>query len=272
MFQPNADCILFCDWLLNVSWQPLSNSQRLIVQAVQSAAVANTPITNNTWTNFNKFTSWRYPYYKVYSDLATFTDPTLLTDLLLSYSFEGNANDDTGNFPGTASNITFGTPYGRVLQGANFNGINSQITSGPLTIAAGNTYAFWVRFDATGGSVQYVWANSVSGSSFNYNKPTQDLLLSAFSLNTTCGTCVLGAWHFIVVVISATHITTYNNNTLVISNPYSAPSTAFNQFGQFAGANYFKGDLDIVCSWTRELSVADISTLYNSGAGLQYPF
>lgn len=77
MITPNADCALFGTWLLNISWQSLSGPQRVLVQSITTAALAGTQVTNQEWSNFNKFTAWRFPFYQVYAFLAT-TSPFIL--------------------------------------------------------------------------------------------------------------------------------------------------------------------------------------------------
>lgn len=76
MVYPNDLALSFCDWLLNVSWQKLSGPQKIIVQAVQTAAGSQSSVSDQTWTNFNLFTSWRYPFFRVYYDL-------IQTDLMI---------------------------------------------------------------------------------------------------------------------------------------------------------------------------------------------
>lgn len=71
MITPNAACAAFCYWLLNVSWQSLSGTQRALVQTISAASIAQTPVTLQAWLNFNKFTAWRFPFYQVYASLAT---------------------------------------------------------------------------------------------------------------------------------------------------------------------------------------------------------
>lgn len=70
MIQPNDACMLFCQWMLNISPQRLSNSQRLIVTQVYLAARDQYPIEDQVWRNFNLFTAWRNPYYIVYRSYA----------------------------------------------------------------------------------------------------------------------------------------------------------------------------------------------------------
>lgn len=272
MYQPNSACIVFCYWLLNLASQRLSGPQRLIVTDVYNAAVGVYPVSAQTWHNFNLFTAWRKPYFDVYNEFVTYTDPTLLTNLIASFSYEGNVLDDTGNFNGTNYNITFNNAFGKVLQGAYFNGINCINDTNNIPVGAGYSFSLWVHPLVTGPAAQFLWATAGGGASINWDKATTAVTMSALGVNTSVGNAAIGAWTLLTISISATHITTYNNGTLVVSNPYSHVPEFFNRIGQGGGLGYFDGWLDIMCAWDRELTQADVTALYNAGAGIQYPF
>jgi len=67
---PNPIAEDFCYWMLNVSAQKLTGPQRVIVAAVYTAAVAQSSVTDQQWWNFNNFTAWRYPFFRVWYDLV----------------------------------------------------------------------------------------------------------------------------------------------------------------------------------------------------------
>ena len=67
---PNTDCLNFCYWMLNVSWQRLSPPRINVITTVYNAAIAQTSVSDNEWNNFTQITSWRLPYYRAYSVLS----------------------------------------------------------------------------------------------------------------------------------------------------------------------------------------------------------
>lgn len=66
---PNSDCVAFCDWMLNVSWQQLTPPRLNLITAVYNAGIASTSVTDNQWNNFTQVTAWRYKYYLVWKNL-----------------------------------------------------------------------------------------------------------------------------------------------------------------------------------------------------------
>lgn len=87
----------------------------------------------------------------------------------------------------------------------------------------------------------------------------------------------LDTWYFIAAWwdADAGEIGISVNGGAAVTKPMSA---SFSEAGQFAlGASEsttwsWLGDLDEIGVWTRTLSGAEITALYNAGAGLQYPF
>lgn len=90
----------------------------------------------------------------------------------------------------------------------------------------------------------------------------------------------LSTWHHVVVTydVSTTKMQVYLDNGTPAeqaSGPTSIPDdTGTFRIGAFtAGGDYFDGAIDETGLWkSRVLSASDVTSLYNSGAGLTYPF
>jgi hypothetical protein len=68
----------------------------------------------------------------------------------------------------------------------------------------------------------------------------------------------------------------YLNGSLLYTDPafssnYSTYTTRFS-IGNFNNGQFSSANVDEVGVWNRVLTSAEVTQLYNSGAGLQYPF
>lgn len=85
-----------------------------------------------------------------------------------------------------------------------------------------------------------------------------------------------GQWNHLVVTRSGSTLKSYVNGAETSSSSDSTNinnSAAF-RLGRLSGAytNYFNGQIDEVGFWSRNLTAGEVTSLYNAGAGLQYPF
>ena len=217
---------------------------------------------------------------------------SLLTNLVAYYKFDessGNAVDATGNgYTATNNgNVTYGT--GKINNGAVFNGSNAKFTNnvhvnGDLTIAVwvkdnNNNWATypWIFNDytpGTGCNVQFMIYGSPVGE-VRYargNGSGTDPGLSDFGVTISSG-----AWHFLVVTQSGTSANLYvdGGSAIPLTMTYSGGASGITPAigGRSSdNADPFNGTMDEMGFWSRALSSAEVTTLYNSGAGLQYPF
>lgn len=213
-----------------------------------------------------------------------------LTDNLVAYyKLDGNSNDSVGSNNGTDSNITYGSSYGKINQGALFNGSSSKIdlsnNLNSVTYNSSYSFQFWFNISSfpTGSTFYKVFGNDNSSASNgvfidfyggnlrigNNGGANISYPFSNFSTNT---------WYHIVVTYTYnSNMLLYVNGNLVLtsSGTGAALSTsdgaAFGYYRSLPG-RYFNGDLDELGVWSRALSDTEITTLYNGGAGLTYPF
>ena len=86
-----------------------------------------------------------------------------------------------------------------------------------------------------------------------------------------------GVWNHVVVTYNSSGDYAFyiNGQTAGSGNaPYTFtyPGNTQGFIGRCGGGNYFNGDIDEVGVWNRALSAAEVTELYNNGAGRQYPF
>jgi len=68
MVYPNINCLYFCYWMLNISWQTLTPTRLALITAVYNASLNGTSVTTIQFNNFTQVTAWRRPYFQVWVD------------------------------------------------------------------------------------------------------------------------------------------------------------------------------------------------------------
>lgn len=272
MKQPNAACAAFCSWMLNVSEQRLSSPQRILVQLVYDAAIAVTPVTNQQWFNFNLFSAWRNPFYIVYRDYATDLPADLLTDLIASYSLDGNADSSAPAYDGVTVAGTYAPAYGLINDGIRMavNGDRVQIPS--ITMSSDFTFLVWVNVTAPAVGYGPIFSNDFNDVGFYYNKATGALsFYTSTYMDSTLllptGNWALAGFQLSGGVLSFVLNTTVQPSVLSPTLLYPIIRMFGDSYGRFSVA-----DFDIASAWSKVLTTVEIAAYYNGGTGIQYPF
>jgi len=177
--------------------------------------------------------------------------------------------------------------------GAVFNGSNYFTGTGSTLFPTGNqSYQFWVNPNTASNSRYLLW-NTYSSStglitSLENSSSVLKLRVAIYNSSgspsnkdfTSTITISSSTWTHIVLVYTAAsgQWEFYVNGSLVhtetgFPTSVTAKSTAyFGIDGGFDAKNYFKGMIDEVGAWSRVLTSTEVSSLYNSGNGIQYPF
>ena len=230
-----------------------------------------------------------------------------LTASLVSYwkldEASGTRNDShgTNHLTDNASNIS--GIAGKISNGADFSGSGGQSTTQFLTRAsnstlqAGNidyTFTSWFKFDANppGGLHRAIFSKDDANTKRDYallwEQSTNKLvfLIGAGTSSveacyaTTFGAPTTGVWYFCVCGYNAaTHkaFIQVNNGAVDETTIILTPGVTTNAFciGAESFVNFripMDGLIDEVGYWKRLLTAGEKTTLYNSGAGLTYPF
>ena len=211
-----------------------------------------------------------------------------LWDGLLAYWTADNTTDDAlGNYNGTLVNgATYGT--GIINQGFSLDGVNDYVTMGNVLDFDGSTpfsFSCWVYINALG--VDAIFGKSQQSPYNGYGLHIQTDSLYYFHLGgssllqVSSGPVILNSWHHIVITYNGNK--THSGFKMYINNVSKTP---LNTYGSFTGSSssslpfevgrqgnawYFDGRVDEIGAWNRELTSLEVTELYNSGAGKQYP-
>ena len=210
-----------------------------------------------------------------------------LTDSLVSYyKLDSNSSDSVGSNNGTDTAISYANA-GIIGNDATLNGTSSRITSGTTGFPTGSsagTISLWVKVAAQPSTSQmYLYMYGAFSNNacrilyYGDSGGTKSIGFAGYnadiSYNTTLTT---GSWFHIVGVYDGTNSSLYLNGTLVVGPTAKTFNTSSGSTAIFGSTptptSYLNGYLDEVGIWSRALTSTEITTLYNAGAGVQYPF
>lgn len=214
-----------------------------------------------------------------------------LTDNIVSYwktdESSGDAADSVGSNTGVATNVTYTT--GKINNGADFNTSTSQLgmgTSSTLNPSA-VTFAGWMKYDTKTPAYSHIIGREAgvgtpycvcllksSGKLAMYVYTSGDVSYDGTGSNTLSAS----TWYHIALTYDATqgligYVNGSSDGSAAANGALASYSGTFTMGGATADASR---DLDGMCDewgvWSRALSSSEISSLYNSGSGIQYPF
>jgi hypothetical protein len=209
-----------------------------------------------------------------------------LTDNIIAYwKLDGNSNDAVGSNNGTDTDITYSSGNGKINQGAGFNGSSSKIVGSSVNIGTNATIACWFKSSAGSGTYPCIFEFlSAGGAVFSITQNVSTGKVYSALIDSDSVVLVSngddnikdGNWHHVVAVKSGGNLKIYVDN--VENDSQSATFTGnFNSMVMRMGLDtgegtYFQGAVDECAYWDKALNTTEISQLYNSGNGLQYPF
>lgn len=208
---------------------------------------------------------------------------TLWNNLVAYYTGDNTPNDSKGIYNGTLLNgATYGT--GKINNGFSFDGVNDYISVSPSLGASftspsnSHSYSFWAypnvlsenktiinngnagmgTIVAFGGANIYIFYAGVGGL---YNAG------GGFSINT---------WYHIVITYSGGIFKMYKNGSLFSTSSVitwtDGGGTSNTYIGSYLnGSGLYNGTIDELGAWSRALTATEVTELYNSGTGKQYP-
>lgn len=214
---------------------------------------------------------------------------TLWNDLLAYYTGDNTPNDVLGNYNGTLVNgATYGT--GIINQGFSFDGVNDYINFGNVLDFDGSTpfsFSFWLNPNSVGNRnlLQKFTGLNEGWIVFMYvDKIRFGLSNTVFtnSINVETSTSITSTMTHISVTYdgskNASGVKIYINGvndslTIITNNLTGSTSTTANfEMGRnLSSLGWYNGIMDEVGVWDRELTPTEITQLYNSGSGKQYP-
>ena len=200
----------------------------------------------------------------------------------------GNATDSVNSLSGVNTSVTYST--GKINNAAYFNG-SAFLTVADNTIiepASSISFGGWIYISSTSSFQMMLAKGENAGDTRSYemrcNGTTTQMqvqlrvgggLYCACTSTTAIGT---GTWAHVIYTRNGTTQKIYINGvsdtlTSVTNNAGNIDySTDDLWFGQRNGGLRFNGRLDMMGIWDVELTQAEVTELYNSGTGIQYPF
>lgn len=191
----------------------------------------------------------------------------------------GSRADSSGNSRTLTDNNSVGQATGKVGNAAQFNAASSRYLSAAdaAWCSFGNesfTVAGWIYLDSAGAEAAVLGKNTEWRCTVTTGRRPR-LVLPSTSLSYSAALS-LSTWYFVVWQYDAAA------DLIRIGVNNGTPETAADSTGATDGTNelrvgrqgsaYFDGRIDALGIWRRVLSAAEITQLYNSGNGLEYPF
>lgn len=201
---------------------------------------------------------------------------TLKNGLVAYYKLDGNVVDSVAGNNATGFNLSY--VAGNIRQAASFNGTNSFAkTSSPINLGTTYSVSWWMKHSAAfagepigGYSTIDKYVAYMTGTNIQHSASFPNTFIS-IPLATT-----VNAWNHVVFSRTNLAFTVYLNGA-VVYNSLSAftvnNSLTTGCFGSETGTSwFFNGLLDEAGMWTRAITQAEVTQLYNNGKGLSYPF
>jgi len=193
-----------------------------------------------------------------------------------TYMLNNNANDVSGNYNGTETNITYNT--GKYGGAAVFNGSSSYIDLNHNTTYSDLTISAWVNVTSTSSRQMIVgkwWDGSNRSVAFMMDSGGVLKLLTsstgADTVITTGGTLTANTWHFVCFTFQNGGDVTI---TLDSSTTTTTQNTSINNNNQnwligmedYRGGDKWNGSIDQVRMYNTALDSTDVSNIYNNEA------
>lgn len=217
------------------------------------------------------------------------TNP-LWSSLTNYYTFDSTPNDAKGTANGTLVNsATYAT--GKINNGLSINGTNSYVTlpSNSTNLGTSFTVSAWI-YRTSSTALQTIYSNiqnvPFDGFLFHISNDRLTVLIrnsgTASSISSV-STLAINTWYHVSVIVNSTGLCKgYVNNSEVFSfNPsvnVNYPIITFPAIGAYKyGATsgdidlYFPGRIDELSLFNTVLNTSQLTELYNSGSGKQYP-
>ena len=206
----------------------------------------------------------------------------LTTDIVGYWKLDGNSNDATASDDdGTDTSITYSNANGIINNGAGFNGSSGKITLSASGFPTGNSARsvnLWFKPGTVSGSRQlFLYGTATTGRKFGIARAGNRILVVCYGFNANVASnssLSAGTMYMVTVTFDGSGNIKYylNGSTAGTATLATINTTADNGEIGHGWDGYFNGSIDEVGIWDRELTSTEVTDLYNSGDGLQYPF
>ena len=206
---------------------------------------------------------------------------SLNDSLQLYYTFDGNSFTDATGQQTDLSNYGTSNTSGIINDARDYDGVNDYLEDTSYSgYTDTQTTSFWVYFDSVSSTQEVI----MNGNSNIWGCRMKDTNSGSVNGQLTCrvGSSavqseVLSAftWYHVVHIMDSGNNQLYIDGVLVDNDTQTFSNTSYTGFdvGRYiSGSIYFNGRIDELAIWKRGLNSSEVSELYNSGNGSQYPF
>ena len=204
---------------------------------------------------------------------------------IATYQLNGNANDLSGNYSGTPTDVSYGV--GEFDLAGVFNGSSSYINLDSLTSFFGqkivNTVSLWFKINSTGNYYTIITDYAQTSLNIGIDMETNGTISvynrysNATTVLTTTSSYDDGNWHNIIISNNLSTISGYIDGQLFDSDSVSQNSWNGSSSQRFtlgavyltqnsAYAQHFGGSIDQVRIFNKALNSTEVTTLYNETA------
>lgn len=193
------------------------------------------------------------------------------------YRLDGNANDESGNYHGTETAITYGG--GVYERGAVFNGTSSYINTGYTFPYTAFSYSLWYKYGSVNKMIiSSISTNPVKAGQFSLTQDSATQLDLEFVnndsgtqttlLNQTVPNMNDGLFHHIVIAIESGGFMKFYFDGSLINTSSAVPAfvnsntTALNLMREPRNNYYKDGSLDQVRIFNRAITATEVAILY----------
>jgi len=227
-------------------------------------------------------------YIKYYT-----SNSTLLTGLMASFSCNESSNttvydSHTTNVDSTAQSFTSGTP-GKLGNFLSFNGTSNYVQFGnACRPTSALSISLWLKASTQSAEKMLIHNNAYSTNWYGWRISLNAAGEISVILGNGAGTELDisysdvddNIWRHIAFTWGGTNAYIYVNN--VKSSAYtgfSGQTIAYHSYcnlhlgsNEEHNASFYSGGLDLINIYSKELSDAEVSSLYNSGNAIDYPY
>lgn len=201
-----------------------------------------------------------------------------MTTPIAQYLFKDNANDETGNYNGTAANVTYeAVPAGKNFGGkvAVFNGTNAKIDLPNISAVAGTnsrTFIFWARANSYNPEVSSTFFSQGTSAGFAsfwaFVKNNDFNLGFDFNNFSGAGSPTTLTWDMYMVTATSNQQKIYMNgsSTAIVSATASInTANSGNAIGYYAAGNslFYNGKIANFRIYDSVITTSEFSYLYD---------
>jgi len=201
------------------------------------------------------------------------SDHVAVTDEVVVYYLEGNANDETtNNNDGTLSGLSL-TSDGKINQAYNFSGNDNEINLGSfdMTGFSGFSISMWLYSDDFNSSNEFLFSSKYNDND-DIRIATKATVFDDTDTPTVYYTLNDDAWNHFVITQSNNDNTlkAYINGVLVDNTTETfdyAGLDGLTYIGErvlYSGQSDFHGIMDEIHIWDRDINLSEIQTIYNT--------